>query len=88
LFIIEFDLQPRWAIHPDHGQVELYLDSNPDSGLLELEVHSPYRTLAPGDRLAARERWRAWPSPAATAAERLAELGRHGYAVRSPPGER
>jgi len=85
LFVIEFDLQPRDAIHPDQGQVELYLDSNPDSGLLELEVHSPYRTLASGDRMQARERWRAWPSAASTAAERLAQLNQLGYRFSGQP---
>jgi hypothetical protein len=81
LFVIEFDLQPREAIHPDQGQVELYLDSNPESGLLELEVHAPFRTLAPGERMSARERWHAWPSSAKNRTERMAELTRRGYRV-------
>ena len=79
LFVIEFDLQPREAIHPDQGQVELYLDSDPDSGLLELEVHAPYRTLPPGGRMAASERWRAWPSSAVSVLDQLEELRKRGY---------
>ena len=85
LFVIEFDWQSREAIHPDQGQVELYLDSNPDSGLLELEVHSPFKTLAPGDRMVAEERWHAWPSTASTPAERLAQLKLNGYRVVGSP---
>lgn len=58
-FVIRFALEPRESIHPEHGQVELYLDHGPDiaDGLLELEVHAPYRTLAPGETMAAAERW-------------------------------
>ncbi len=62
-FVIRFDLQPREAIHPDHGQVELYLDHARDlrAGLLEMEVHAPFRTLAPGAAMQARERWTVLP---------------------------
>ena len=58
-FVIRFDHQPRSAIHPQQGQVELYLDHGEDiaAGLLEMEVHAPYRTLAPGEAMQARERW-------------------------------
>jgi hypothetical protein len=58
-FVIRFDHQPRSAIHPQQGQVELYLDHGEDiaAGLLEMEVHAPYRTLAPGAAMQARERW-------------------------------
>lgn len=62
-FVIRFDHQPRAAIHPEHGQVELYLDHGADlaAGLLEMEVHAPYRTLAPGDAMQAHERWTVVP---------------------------
>jgi len=62
LFAIEFPLLPRDAIHPDQGQVELYLETDPaepGSGVLELEVHGPYRTLATGESMVATEKWRA-----------------------------
>ena len=58
--VIRFELQPREAIHPEQGQVELYLAAaqDPDSeGLLEMEVHAPYRSLAPGASMQAGERW-------------------------------
>ena len=62
-FVIRFDHQLRAAIHPEQGQVELYLDHGADiaAGLLEMEVHAPYRTLAPGEAMQARERWTVLP---------------------------
>jgi len=63
VFVIRFDHRPRAAIHPDQGQVELYLDHGADvaAGLLEMEVHAPFRTLAPGEAMQARERWTVLP---------------------------
>ena len=59
VLVIRFEHQPRAAIHPEHGQVELYLDHARDvqAGLLEMEVHAPFRTLAGGEAMQARERW-------------------------------
>jgi hypothetical protein len=59
LLLIRFDHQPRARIHPEQGQVELYVEHGADlaAGLLELEVHAPYRTLAPGGTMEAGERW-------------------------------
>ena len=59
-FLIHFDPEPLARIHPDQGQVELYLDwrpGEPEAGVLELEVHGPYATLAPGESTTAREWW-------------------------------
>ena len=64
VFIIQFPLQPKSAIHPEQGQVELYHDYRPQTpaeGLLEMEVHAPYVTLKPGDTMAAQERWTLLP---------------------------
>ena len=63
-FIVQFAHQPRAAIHPEQGQVELYLDADPAApgkGLLEMEVHAPYLRLAPNGRMAASERWTILP---------------------------
>jgi hypothetical protein len=63
-FIVQFALQPRSAIHPDQGQVELYQEFHPGQparGVLEMEVHAPYKRLAPGDRMDASERWTLLP---------------------------
>lgn len=60
VLLIRFEHQPRERIHPEQGQVELYLEAPsraPGDGLLELEVHAPYRTLAPGQSMEAGERW-------------------------------
>lgn len=79
--VIAFAHQPRAAIHPGQGQVELYQDADPARprrGLLELEVHAPYVRLAPGARMAAHERWTLLAyEGAATRAAHLAFLRRH-----------
>jgi len=72
-FIVQFAHQPRAAIHPEQGQVELYLDADPalpDKGLLEMEVHAPYLRLAPNAGMSAGERWTILPydGPATRAA--------------------
>lgn len=73
--IIQFAHQPRSAIHPDQGQIELYNDYQPSDlskGLLEMEVHAPYRTLPPGKSMLATELWTILPYDGA--ATREAEL--------------
>lgn len=64
VLVIQFAHQARAAIHPDQGQVELYHDvqpGQPDQGILEMEVHAPYRTLAPGQAMQAQETWTVLP---------------------------
>lgn len=63
-FVIQFKLQPRSAIHPEQGQVELYHDlepGEPAKGVLEMEVHAPYRKLAPGRSMRSSELWTILP---------------------------
>lgn len=63
-FIVQFAHQPRSAIHPDQGQIELYQEvhpGQPERGLLEMEVHAPYTRLAPGRRMDASETWTLLP---------------------------
>ena len=60
LLIVQFPLQPLEKIHPEQGQLEFYMEHNPadeSRDILEMEVHSAYQTLAPGDTMQARERW-------------------------------
>ena len=60
VFIIQFPYQPQSAIHPEQGQVELYNDFTPNNvqaGMLELEVHAPYKKLAPKEYMIAEETW-------------------------------
>jgi hypothetical protein len=64
LLIIQFPLQPESAIHSEQGQIELYqefLNSSFDDGLLELEVHAPYKKLKPRETMAATETWTILP---------------------------
>lgn len=64
LFIIQFELQPKNAIHPEQGQIELYqefLTSAMAEGVLELEVHAPYKTLKPRESMSATEIWTILP---------------------------
>lgn len=64
MLLIQFAHQPRAAIHPAQGQVELYQDIDPAApsrGLLELEVHAPYVELKPGERMSAAELWTILP---------------------------
>jgi hypothetical protein len=64
LLIIQFALQPKSAIHPEQGQVELYqefLNDSLEEGLLELEVHAPYKTLQPRESMSANEIWTLLP---------------------------
>lgn len=62
--VIRFAHQPRAAIHPAQGQVELYQDADPGTpgkGMLEIEVHAPYVELAPGQTMTASELWTILP---------------------------
>jgi hypothetical protein len=64
VLVIQFAHQPRAAIHPDQGQIELYNDWQPEApekGLMEMEVHAPYVTLAPGRHMQASEQWTLLP---------------------------
>ena len=71
--IIRFAKHPRATIHPDQAQVELYLDAGGIAeGLLEMEVHAPYRELQAGERMQAAEQWTLlqWDGGDDTAAQR------------------
>lgn len=60
VFIVQFPHQPQSAIHPEQGQIELYNEYNPnnaDDGVLEMEVHAPYKHLAPKEFMIAEETW-------------------------------
>jgi hypothetical protein len=80
-FIIQFAHQARSAIHPEQGQVELYNDypaADLSQGLMEMEVHAPYRQLASGASMEASEQWTILPySGPATRAAHLAFLREH-----------
>ena len=81
MLVIQFAHQARAAIHPDQGQVELYHDvepGQPEAGILEMEVHAPYRKLAPGQAMQAQEVWTVLPYDGpATRTAHLAFLRTH-----------
>jgi len=60
MLLIRFEILDQNLIHPKHGLVELYnfIGKEGDEKLLELEVHSAYKTLAPGEKMSLTETWK------------------------------
>lgn len=64
LLLIRFERQPDALIDSEHGQLEIYQQwhaDDADAGVLELEVHAPMRSLAPGQSMRAGETWTVLP---------------------------
>jgi len=63
MLIIRFEKLRKQLIHPEHGHVELYnyVNEKGDDTLLELEVHSAFRTLLPGETMSCTETWELIP---------------------------
>lgn len=63
LMVIRFKKFEKCSIHPRQALVEIYNDVNNSSeeGLLELEYHSAYLTLKPGDKMETWETWQVIP---------------------------
>jgi hypothetical protein len=57
--IIEFDKVPRGKIHPEQALVEVYncVSANGETDLLELEHHSAYQKIKPGETIMLTEKW-------------------------------
>lgn len=89
VLIIRFPHRPASAIHPEHGQVELYnayQPANPGRDLLEMEVHAPYVKLAPGQTMHATEIWTILPyQGSATRAAHIAFLRERARELGLPP---
>jgi len=70
MLIIRFEIQKKQLIHPEHGHVELYnyVDEKGEDTLLELEVHSSYRILQPGETMSFSETWELTPYNGETSA--------------------
>jgi len=62
LLIIRFEQHDRKSIHPDQAMVEIFnlTDQNKSEALLELEYHSPYKTIKPGEIMEAWEVWKVY----------------------------
>jgi hypothetical protein len=77
-FRVSFPLRRKEEIHPAQGQVEFYFNQpsdESDTGVIEMETHAPYLTLAPGETMRAVQYWSAQPVPAEPLAmERLRGL--------------
>jgi len=66
LFIIEFPWQPKKNIHPEQGQIEVYVKYDPknqDDSLLEMEFHGPYQTLQPKQQMSQLANWHLFEYP-------------------------
>jgi hypothetical protein len=62
LLIIRFEHHDRKTIHPEQALVEIFnlTEHNADEALLELEYHSPYKTINPGGIMTAWEVWKVY----------------------------
>ena len=63
-FRVSFPLRAKDEIHPAQGQVEFYFNQphgNAGAGVIEMETHAPYLTLAPGETMRAVQYWSAQP---------------------------
>ncbi|MCD8483311.1 MAG: DUF4380 domain-containing protein [Verrucomicrobia bacterium] len=60
----EGELNPA-SVHPAHATAEVFLMKHPDAnqGFLELEFHSQFKTLEPGEELEFAEIWTFSPTP-------------------------
>lgn len=63
LMIIETIGVESEKIHPDQNEVEIFnqIAPNPVEDLLELEFHSAYKTIAPGESIAMEQVWTLFP---------------------------
>jgi hypothetical protein len=59
MVVMTFDYVEREQIHPGQGFVEIYkkVSVDPEEDLLELEHHSAYVTLQPGESHELKEHW-------------------------------
>lgn len=63
MLLIQFEKINQKLIHPNHGLVELYnsINANGTKRLLELEMHSSYGELKPGETKSSTEFWNILP---------------------------
>jgi len=67
MLVMSFDFVERDQVHPEQGFVEVYksLSATGADDLLELEHHSAYVRLQPGESHVLRERWQIYDYPGA-----------------------
>jgi len=59
MFVIHITIYDENLVHPTQGMVEIYnaMADTQEKSMLELEYHSPYKNLAPGESMEIEERW-------------------------------
>lgn len=59
MFVVHIDISNAENIHSEHAVVEIYnaISENSTDSLLELEYHSPYKKMKPGDSVEISEIW-------------------------------
>ena len=62
LLIVRFEHHDRKAIHPEQALIEIYNHTDHDDSiaLMELEYHSAYKTIKPGEIMEAWEVWKVY----------------------------
>jgi hypothetical protein len=62
-FVIEFETYDPKLAHPKQAVIEIYnaTSQNPEDALMELEYHSPFRTLQSGESIKTNQRWIIYP---------------------------
>jgi hypothetical protein len=65
MLVMDFPFEPRERIHPDESFVEVYqmITSDGAGDLLELEHHSTYTELQPGESFESTETWNVYDYP-------------------------
>lgn len=62
MLVIRFEHHNPAEIHPEQTEVEIYSYASSDDGMMiEMEYHSPYRTLQPGESMKASQTWEIHP---------------------------
>lgn len=57
VFLKRAPMVPRERLHPEQAFVEMYRGAGSGGDILELEMHGPYETLAPGASMRFEETW-------------------------------
>lgn len=57
VFLKRAAMVPRERLHPEQAFIELYRGAGRGGDILELEMHGPYETLAPGASMSFEETW-------------------------------
>lgn len=63
MLVMSFNPAKPEKIHPNHGLIEIYIETSTDgeNNLLELEHHSEYKKLRPGESLVYDQKWFLFP---------------------------